>query len=136
MPTKIRKSILVLLAAGGLLLGGFWTGRLIAGSQWGYLGLVAAHHFDHMAGKFDHIAKWLTLSDSQKAELKQVVRSHREEILSQIQSHMDAQKALGELIPAGTVDEELVRERAEELGRVVADGPCLKHGSTQKSGLF
>ena len=85
MSTKIRKSILVLLAAGALVVGGFWTGRLMAGPVWGHLGFSAAAHFDHVASHFDHIANWLALSDLQKTEVKRVVRSHGEEILSQIQ---------------------------------------------------
>jgi hypothetical protein len=53
---KIRRSILVLVAGGALLLGGFWTGRLMAGPLWGHLGFSAADHFDHVASHFDHIA--------------------------------------------------------------------------------
>lgn len=126
MSTKIRKSIMVFVAAGALLVGGFWTGRLMGGSLWGYLGFSGAAHFDHIANKFDHIANWLALSDLQKTEIKRVVRSHGEEILSLIQSHIGAHKALGEVIAAETVDEGLLRERAEALGRVAADGALLR----------
>lgn len=123
---KVRRSILVLVAGGALLLGGFWTGRLMAGPLWGHLGFSAADHFDHVASHFDHIADWLTLSDLQKTEVKRVVRSHREEILSQIQSQIGMRKALGELIIAGPVDERIIRERAEALGIVEADGALLR----------
>ena len=123
---KIPKSILVLTAGGALLLGGFWTGRLMAGPLWGHLGFSAAAHFDHVANHFDHIADWLTLSDLQKSEVKRVVRSHGEEILSQIQSQVGMRKTLGELIMAGPVDERIIRERAEALGRVEADGALLR----------
>lgn len=126
MSAKIRKSILILVAAGALLVGGFWTGRLMGGSLGGYLGFSAADHFDHIANKFDHIANWLALSDLQKTEVKRVVRSHGEEILSLIQSHIAVQKALGEVIAAETVDEGLIRERAEALGKVAADGALLR----------
>jgi Spy/CpxP family protein refolding chaperone len=126
MITKIRKSILVLVAAGALVVGGFWTGRLLAGPLWGHLGFPAAAHFDHIANHFDHIANWLTLSDLQKAEVKRVVRSHGEEILSQIQSQVGIRKTLGEVIMAGTVDEGLIRQRAEALGRVEAEGALLR----------
>lgn len=126
MGTKIRKSILVLVAAGALLVGGFWTGRLMAGSAWGHLGFSAVDHLDHITNKFEHIANWLALSDLQKSELKRVVRAHGKEILSQIQSHIDVQTALGEVIVSQTVDEGLIRERAEALGRVAADGAVLR----------
>jgi Spy/CpxP family protein refolding chaperone len=126
MSMKIGKSILVLVAAGALVVGGFWTGRLMAGPLWGHLGFSPAAHFDHIGNHFDHIANWLALSDLQKTEFKQVVRSHGDEILSQIQSHIGAQKALGELIAAETADESLVRERAETLGRVAAEGALLR----------
>jgi Spy/CpxP family protein refolding chaperone len=119
MSAKVRKSILVLIAAGALLVGGFWTGRLMGGSLWGHLGFSAADHFDH-------IANWLALSDLQKNEVKRVVKSHGEEILSQIQSHIVVHKALGEVIATDTVDEGLIRERAEALGRVVTDGALLR----------
>jgi len=126
MITKIRKSILVLVGAGALVVGGFWTGRLIAGPLWGHLGFPAAAHFGQIANHFDHIANLLGLSDLQKAEIKRVVRSHGEEILSQIQSQTDMRKELRELIVAGTVDEVLIRQRAEALGRVEADGALLR----------
>src|SRR5262245_47778999 len=99
MITKIRKSILVLVAAGALVVGGFWTGRLIAGPLWGHLGFAASAHFDHIANHFDHIANRL-LSDLQKAEIKQVLRSHGEEILSQIQSQIGMREELRDLIMA------------------------------------
>src|SRR5262245_57548377 len=126
MITKIRKSILVLVAAGALVVGGFWTGRLIAGPLWGHLGFPAAAHFGHMANHFDHIANLLALSDLQKTEVKQVVRSHGEEILSQIQSQIGMREELRDLIMAGTVDEGLIRQRAEALGRVEAEGALLR----------
>ena len=123
---KGRRSILVILVGGALLVGGFWTGRLMAGPLWGHLGFSAAAHFDHVASHFDHIANWLALSDLQKTEVKRVVRSHGEEILSQIQSQVGMRKTLGELIMAGPVDERIIRERAEALGRVEADGALLR----------
>ena len=131
MITKIRKSILVLVAVGALVLGGFWTGRLIAGPLmagplWGHLGFASAAHFDHIGNHFDHIANWLALSDFQKTEVKRVVRSHGEEILSQIQSQIAMREALGEVIMAGTVDEGLIRQRAEALSRVEAEGALLR----------
>jgi Spy/CpxP family protein refolding chaperone len=126
MITKIRKSILVLFAAGALLVGGFWTGRLMAGPLWGHLGFAAAAHFGHIANHFDHIANWLALSDLQKTEVKRIVRSHGEEILSQIQSQIGMREALGEVIMAGTVDEGLIRQRAEALSRVEVEGALLR----------
>src|SRR4029453_16059606 len=128
MITKIRKSILVLLAAGALVVGGFWTGRLMAGPVWGHLGFAAAAHFGQIANHFDHIANWLALSDWQKTEVKRVVRSHGEEILSQVQSQIAMRKALGEVVMAGTVDEGSIRQRAEALGQVGAGGALLLSG--------
>jgi Spy/CpxP family protein refolding chaperone len=125
MITKIRKSILVLVAVGALVVGGFWTGRLMAGPLWGHLGFGAGH-FDHIANHFDHIASWLALSDFQKTEVKRVVRSHGDEILSQLQSQIDMREALGEVIMAGTVNEELIRQRAEAVGRIEAEGALLR----------
>ena len=126
MITNVRKSILVLVATGALVIGGFWTGRLMAGPVWGHLGFAAAAHFGHIANHFDHIANWLALSDWQKTEVKRVVRSHGEEILSQVQSQIAMRKALGEVVMAGTVDEGLIRQRAEALGRVEAEGALLR----------
>jgi Spy/CpxP family protein refolding chaperone len=126
MITKVRKSFLVLAAAGALVVGGFWTGRLMAGPVWGHLGFAAAAHFGQIANHFDHIANWLALSDWQKTEVKRVVRSHGEEILSQVQSKIAMRKALGEVVMAGTVDEGLIRQRAEALGRVEAEGALLR----------
>src|SRR5262245_17809079 len=131
MITKIRKSILVSVVVGALVVGGFWTGRLIAGPLmagplWGHLGFGGAGHFGHMANHFDHIANCLALSDLPTTEVNKVVRSHGEEILSQIQSQIAMREALGEVIMAGTVDEGLVRQRAEALGRVEVEGALLR----------
>src|SRR5262249_38749375 len=126
MITKIRKSILVLVATGALVVGGFWTGRLITGPLWGHLGFRAAHQVGPIGTGFDPSANLLGLSDLQKAEIKRVVRAHGEEILSQIQSQTDMRKELRELIVAGTVDEGLIRQRAEAIGRVEADGALLR----------
>src|SRR5262249_17312493 len=82
---------------------------------WGHLGFPAAAHFGHIADHFDHIANLLGLSDLQKAEVKQVLRSHGEEILSQIQSQIGMREELRDLIMAGTVDEGLIRQRAEAI---------------------
>ena len=108
------------------MVGGFWTGRLMAGPVWGHLGFSAAAHIDHIANHFDHIANWLALSDLQKTGVKRVVSSYREEILSQIQSQIGMRKALGEVIMAGSLDERIIRGRAEALGRVEADGALLR----------
>jgi Spy/CpxP family protein refolding chaperone len=126
MITKMRRSILVIAAAGALLVGGFWTGRLMAGPLWGHLGFAGTAHFGHIANHFDHIANWLALSDLQKTEVKRVVKSHGEEILFQVQSQIGMRKALGEVTMTGTVDERLIRERAEALGKVAADGALLR----------
>jgi len=126
MITKIRKSILVLVAAGALVVGGFWTGRLIAGPLWGRLGFFAPAHIDHIANHFNHIANLLALSDLQKAEIKRVLSSHGEEILSQIQSQIGMREELRDLIMAGTLDEGLIRQRAEAFGRVEAEGALLR----------
>src|SRR5262249_60410490 len=125
MITKIRKSILVLVAVGALVVGGFWTGRLMAGPLGGHLGFTPAAHFDHIANHFDHIASWLALSDFQKTEVKRVVRSHGDEILSQLQSQIDMREALGEVIMAGKVDEELILPKEETLGRIETEGALL-----------
>src|SRR5262249_58754443 len=125
MSTKIRKSILVLVAVGALVVGGFWTGWLMAGPLWGHLDFAPTAYFDHIGNHFDHIANWLALSDFQKTEVKRVVRSHGEEILSQIQSQIAMREALGEVIMAGTVDEGLICPKAETLGRVEAAGALL-----------
>src|SRR4030095_445984 len=122
MITKVRKSFLVLAAAGALVVGGFWTGRLMAGPVWGHLGFAAAAHFGQIANHFDHIANWLALSDWQKTEVKRVVRSHSEEILSQIQSQIAMRKALGEVIMAGKGGEGSICQRAEDLGTVDTEG--------------
>src|SRR5262249_18564753 len=122
MSTKIRKSILVLVAVGALVVGGFWTGWLMAGPLWGHLDFAPAAHFDHIGNHFDHIANWLALSDFQKTEVKRVVRSHGEEILSQIQSQIAMREALGEVIMAGTVEEGFIHQRADALRRAEAEG--------------
>lgn len=115
----IRKSVLVTVVAVGLVAGGFWIGRLAAGP------LSGRHHFS-AERIFNRIADRLALSDSQKNEIKQILKSHRSEILSQTQALIDARKALRQAVSADTVDANLIREKANALGKVEGDAAVLR----------
>ena len=97
----------------------------MAGPLWGHLGFSAADHFDHIANHFDHITNWLALSDLQKTEVKRVVRSHGEEILSDSIPDRYA-KSAGRAHHGGAGGRGIIRERAEALGRVEAEGALLR----------
>ena len=66
-----------------------------------------------------------SLSDSQKSEIKSVLRSRAEEIKAQMQAAASARRALHDAVMAQPLDEAAIRVCAEELGRVHADGAVL-----------
>jgi periplasmic protein CpxP/Spy len=114
-----RKLALMMVAAVGLLFGGIWAGRLVADTH------SQGSHFS-AERIFNRIADRLALSDSQRAQIKLVLKSHKSEILAQAQAQVDARKALKEAISANTVDENLIRQRVAALATVEGNGAVLR----------
>ena len=114
----IRNIFLGLAAAAALLVGGVWTGRLVADPVAGHGRLSAERLFNHLADRLD-------LSDSQKSQVREILKSHKSAILAQLRARRDAHRALHAAIQASTFDEGAIRAKAEELGRVEGDGAVL-----------
>jgi len=115
----VRKSLLGAAAAAAILLGGLWAGRLAAGP------LGHGRHFsaDRIFGR---IADRLDLSDSQRDQVKGVLRSHKDAILEDIRTVRAAKLALRQSIDAPSLDEAAIREKAAELGRAEGDAAVLR----------
>ena len=114
----IRKSILAVVVAGGLLAGGILAGRLVAAPM--------AEHGRFSARRiFDHISSRLDLSDSQRSQIKEILKSHQTAILAQLEAQKEARHALHASVQASTLDETLIRQKAADLARVQGDGAVL-----------
>lgn len=115
----VRKSLLGFAAAVAILAGGVWTGRLAAGP----LG-----HGRHLSAQrvFDRIADRLDLSDTQREQARDVLRSHKDGILAAIQQVRSSRAALRRAIDADPIDEGAIRGRAADLGRAEGDAAVLR----------
>lgn len=114
----IRNSILAAAAAAALLAGGVWTGRLVADP-------VAGHGQRSVERIFNHLADRLDLSDSQRSQVREILKSHKSAILALLRARRDAHRALHAAMWASPLDEGAIRAKAEELGRVEGDGAAL-----------
>lgn len=115
----VRKSLIGFVAAAAILAGGIWTGRLAAGP------LGHGRHFSAQR-LFDRIADRLDLSDTQREQARDVLKSHKGEILAAIRQVRSSRSALRQAIDAERVDEGAIRGRAADLGRAEADAAVLR----------
>ena len=113
-----RKSAFAVVAAGLILAGGVWAGRMAAGP-------LTGDHRLSVQKMFNRIADRLDLSDSQRDQVKGVLRSHRDAILAQAQAARKARQDLHEAMSASPFDEGSIRARAAVLGQVEGDGAVL-----------
>lgn len=116
---EIRKSILI--AAGAVVVAGaaLLAGRLSAGA------FHERPRGDFAPRMFARMARALDLSDDQKAKIKDVLRAHAAELTVQLDAHAAARRALHEAMTAQPADENVIRARALELGRIQGDGAVL-----------
>ena len=115
---NIRKSIFAGVAAVLILAGGVWAGRMAAGP------LLPGRHlsFEKM---FNRVADRLDLSDSQRDQVKGILRTHKDAIVAQIQATQKARQGLHQAISANPIDENGIRAAAAKLGQVEGDGAVL-----------
>ncbi len=119
----IRRSVLMAAAIAALAVGGLYAGRLFArqlgpGGPGSMHGAMAAH-------MFDHISRELDLSDAQRSQIREILKSHADEILAQVRAGMDARHALHGAVMAQPTDEASIRQFATQVGAVHADGALL-----------
>jgi len=115
----VRKSLLGFAAAVAILAGGIWTGRLAAGP------LGHGRHFSAQR-VFERIADRLDLSDTQREQVRDVLKSHKGGILASIQQVRIARAALRQATDADAIDEGSIRARAADLGRAEAEAAVLR----------
>ena len=113
-----RKSAFAAVAAGLILAGGVWAGRMAAGP-------LTGGHRPSVQRMFNRIADRLDLSDSQRDQVKGVLRSHKDAILAQVQAAQEARHNLHQAMSASPFDEGSIRARAAVLGQVEGDGAVL-----------
>lgn len=115
----IRKSVLGVVIAAAILAGGLWAGRLAAAGPFGH-----GRHFspDRI---FARMADKLDLSDAQRDQVKDVLRSHKDAIVTNIKAVQEARSGLRAAIEASPTDEGTIRARAAQLGRAEGDAAVL-----------
>jgi Spy/CpxP family protein refolding chaperone len=118
---QIRKPVLMAAAAIALAVAGLLAGRLSADA----FPHGARSGGDHALRVFARIARALDVSDDQKAEIKNVLKSHASEIEAQMRAGSSARRALHDAVITRPSDEDAIRSLAEELGRVQGDGAVL-----------
>lgn len=119
----IRKTALIITAAGTVAVGGLFAGRLFAGSLngqgWSADGERSAPRM------FSRLARTLDLSADQKSQIKSILRTHSTEIEAQMTAGAAARRALHDAITAQPLDEATIRARAADLGAAHANGAVL-----------
>jgi len=77
-------------------------------------------------GRLRARAKELDLTDEQKAEIREIVKSHAEEIKAAKEAVEAKRQALRDLVRADKVDESAIRKAADELGTAIGNGAVLR----------
>jgi len=115
----LRKSAFATVAAGLILAGGVWAGHMAAGPLSGGRHLSVQRMFNRIANRLD-------LSDSQREQVKGVLRSHKDAIVGQLQASRKARQELRIAISTTPIDEGSIRAKAAALGQVEGDGGVLR----------
>jgi Spy/CpxP family protein refolding chaperone len=116
---RIYRTVLTAAAIGLLAAGGLFAGKLFAGS------LPQEDPAEFAPRIFARIARHLDLTEEQRGEIKGILKSHAAQIQAQIAAGRSARRALADAVMAEPSDEAAIRARAEEFGRVHADGAVL-----------
>ena len=115
----VRKSLLGVVVAAAILVGGIWAGRLAAGPL--------GHGHRYSARQiFSRVADRLDLSDTQREQVREILKSHKDAILASMQGVRTSRSALRQATDADPMDEGAIRTRAAELGRAEADASVLR----------
>jgi Spy/CpxP family protein refolding chaperone len=114
------KTLIGVVAVAALAAGGVFAGRSIAGS---WMGGGRGGHHRHFS--FDHIAKSLDLTAAQKSRVREILRSHRQEIATAVHSQVDARRTLRQAVMAQPTDEAAIESAGEGLGKVAGRNAVL-----------
>jgi periplasmic protein CpxP/Spy len=116
---NIRRSVLVAAGVGVLAVSGLFAGRIFAHQMGDHFGGGMAPRM------FRHIARELDLSDSQQAQIRAILKTHADEIETQVKAGMDARRALHQAVMTQPMDETAIRNLARQIGNVHGDGAVL-----------
>ena len=72
-------------------------------------------------GRLRMIAQQLGLTDPQKAQIKSVIQSHRDEWKALADRALTARKSLNEAVSAEAIDENVIRQRSADVAAARAD---------------
>ncbi|MGN6370645.1 MAG: Spy/CpxP family protein refolding chaperone [Phycisphaerae bacterium] len=126
----MRKSVIAAIVAGTLLT----VGMVPAGVK--VLAQETAAQTDHPArarngplanfiratlGRLTTLRAELDLTDAQKQQLRQIVQSHKSEIIAAMKPVIEKRRALHDAILAETTDEKAIRAAADDLGHSLGD---------------
>jgi Spy/CpxP family protein refolding chaperone len=117
---KIRKSVLVVAGIAVIAAAGLFAGRLSAGAfhREKARGDFAQHLFSRMSRALD-------LTEDQKSRIKDVLRTHADQIKAQMQASATARRALHDAVMAQPTNEDAIRSAAAQVGQTQADGALL-----------
>lgn len=115
---NIRRSVLIAVGIAALAAAGLFAGRLFAHQMGGRSGGMAPHLFSHLARR-------LELTDGQQGQIREILKNHADEIEAHVKSAMESRRALHDAILVQPTDEATIRQRAQELGNVHAEGALL-----------
>lgn len=116
---QIRTSILVAAGVVVVAAAGLFAGRLSADA------FPQGRHGDFAPRMFARIAGAIGLTDDQKSQIKDILRSHAAEIEAQMTASHSARQALRAAVIAQPFDEATIRARAADVGKAHADGAVL-----------
>lgn len=116
---QIQRSVLIAAGIAALAIAGLFAGRLSADA------FPQGSRGDFAPRMFGRIARALDLTDDQKGQIKNALRSHASEIEAQMTAARTARQALAQSVLALPVDEATIRARATDVGKVHADGAVL-----------
>lgn len=117
---KIRKSVLVVAGIAVIAAAGLFAGRLSAGAFHG--GKTRGDFAQHL---FSRMSRALDLTEDQKSRIKDVLRTHADEIKAQMQASATARRALHDAVMAQPTDEGAIRAAAAHVGQTQGDAALL-----------
>jgi Spy/CpxP family protein refolding chaperone len=117
---KIRKSVLVVAGIAVIAAAGLFAGRLSAGAFHG--GKSRGDFAQHL---FNRMSRALDLTEDQKSRIKDVLRTHADEIKAQMQVSATARRALHDAVMAQPTNESAIRAAAAQVGQTQGDAALL-----------
>jgi protein CpxP len=117
---KIRKSVLVAAGIAVIAAAGLFAGRLSAGAFHG-----GKTRGDFAQRLFGRMSRALELTEDQKSRIKDVLRTHADEIKALMQASATARRVLHDAVMAQPTDEGAIRSAAAQVGQTQGDGALL-----------